>query len=83
MVTEAEIMTKYKALHDKLSIDYYQNQLLSKADFDHQHGNVWADMEGELIASGFRPLLSNSRLIEEIIDEIRDRIKRLEDRWET
>jgi len=54
MPTEAEIKAKYKKLHDDLTERYYQRHELSKEEFDAQHGKIWADMEAELKASGFK-----------------------------
>ncbi len=55
MLTEAEIRAKYKKLHDELSDAYYAGTSeLTKEEFDIQHGQIWADMEAELIAAGYR-----------------------------
>lgn len=77
-MTEAEIKDKYKALHDKLSEDYYQKHELSKEDFDTQHGKIWSDMEAELIAGSFiRPPVPPRDLAAEI-DDLKARIVSLE-----
>ncbi len=52
-MTAEEIRAKYKELHDTLSESYYQRHELSKEDFDVQHGQIWTDMEAELLAEGF------------------------------
>lgn len=54
-MTEAEIRAYWKDLHDTLSADYYDGTSgLSKEEFDTQHGQIWADMEAELIAEGYK-----------------------------
>lgn len=53
MVTEAEIKTKHKEIHDSLTKDYCKNHLMSKEEFDYLHGQNWNDMEAELLAKGY------------------------------
>jgi len=54
MPTEAEIRDNYKDQHDVLTKSYYEGTSgLSKAQFDQQHAQVWADMETELLAGGY------------------------------
>lgn len=55
MPTEAEIKAKYSLLHDELSDSYYLRHELTKEEFDLQHGNLWINMETELIAEGYLP----------------------------
>jgi len=53
MTPAAEIRATYKALHDELSESYYAGTSgLTKEEFDTQHGQIWANMEAELIAEG-------------------------------
>jgi len=55
MASEAEIRASYKLQHDELSADYYAGTSgLTKEEFDTQHGQIWNDMESELIAEGYR-----------------------------
>ena len=53
MPCEAELKVKYIILHDDLSAEYYDKREMSKADFDSQHAQIWADMKAELIAEGY------------------------------
>jgi hypothetical protein len=79
MVTEAQIKAKYKAWHDTLSESYYDGTSgLSKEDFDHQHGNVWADMDSELIAEGFKAPAIPPRDLAVELDELKARVGKLE-----
>jgi hypothetical protein len=54
MPSEAKIKARYKALHDKLGVRYYEKHELTKEEFDAQHGKIWNDMEAELITEGYR-----------------------------
>lgn len=54
MASEPEIRAKYKTLHDDLSERYYQRHELTKEQFDTQHGQIWADMDAELIDAGYK-----------------------------
>ena len=79
MQTEAEIIAKYKALHDTLSESYYGGTRgLSKEEFDAQHGQIWNDMEAELIAAGYRQPPAPVRDLLAEIDALDQRIKDLE-----
>ncbi len=52
-MTEKDIRDKYRKLHDDLSASYYDGKSgLTKEEFDAQHGQIWSDMEAELIAEG-------------------------------
>lgn len=52
-MTEKEIKTHYKALHDDLSYRFYTLHEMPKEDFDQQHGGIWQAMEQELIEAGY------------------------------
>lgn len=55
MATEKEIKANYKNQHDELSASYYGgNSGLTKEQFEQQHGQIWADMDAELIAEGLK-----------------------------
>jgi len=55
-MTEEEIRSKYKKLHNKLSESYYAgNSGLTKEEFDTQHGKIWNDMGAELLEGGLIP----------------------------
>lgn len=58
---EIEIVARAKMLHEQLTEAYYERKLLTKWDFDQQHGHIWGNMEAELIAGGFRPALVDFR----------------------
>ncbi|GAI40765.1 unnamed protein product [marine sediment metagenome] len=78
-MTEAEIIAKYKALHDTLSERYYGGTRdLSKEQFDAQHGKIWSDLEAELIAAGYRQPPEPVRDLPTEIDDLDRRIKDLE-----
>ena len=75
-MTENEIGDKYKALHDNLSKSYYSGQSdLTKEAFDAQHGQVWVDMEAELIAEGYRKPPEPVRDLEKEIDELKAKVE--------
>ena len=79
MPTEKEIKSKYQKLHDKLSSSFYAGTSgLTKEQFDLQHGQIWADMEAELIAGGFITPPTPPRDLEAEIDAIKARIEKLE-----
>jgi len=76
-MTEQDIKIKYKKLHDDLSKIYYNQEpagQLSKEDFDSSHGEVWANMEAELIAEGYKTLPEPPRDLIAEIDELKARI---------
>ena len=55
-MSEKEIRSFYKNVHNKLSESYYAGKSgLTKEEFDTQHGKVWADMEAELLEGGLIP----------------------------
>ena len=71
-MSESDIKTNHKNLHDSISEDYYKNKLMSKEDFDYYHGQNWADMEDELIAGGYKKLPEPPRDLGAEIDELRE-----------
>lgn len=72
MPTEAEIKAKYKNLHDDLSKSYYGGTSgLTKEEFDAQHGQIWADMEAELIAGGYLTLPEPVRDLAKELDTLK------------
>jgi len=78
-MTEEEIKTKYKGLHDELSNGYYSGTSgLTKEEFDLQHGKIWNDMEAELIAEGYRQPPEPVRDLATEIDELKVKIEILE-----
>ena len=80
-MTEQEIKIKYKKLHDDLSKIYYKQEpagQLSKEDFDNSHGQIWADLEAELIAEGYRTISEPPRDLIAEIDELKEKVKDLE-----
>ena len=79
MLSEPEIIAKYKALHDTLSESYYGGTRgLSKDEFDAQHGKIWSDMEAKLIDAGYRQPPEPVRDLPAEIDDLDRRIKDLE-----
>ena len=72
MPIEKEIKTKYKELHDLLSESYYNFHNISKEAFDAQHGQIWADMETELIVEGYLTTPEPPRDLLAEIDELRN-----------
>jgi len=74
-MTVEQIKTRYKELHDLLSESYYNFHNISKEEFDLQHGKVWADMDAELIAGGYKqPPIPPRDLVAEI-DDLRARFE--------
>ena len=75
-MTEQEIRDRYKKQHDLLSERYYEKHELSKTEFDHRHGNIWADLESELIAKGFKtppiPVRDLAVELDQVIIKVRD-----------
>ena len=73
-MAEKEIKTQYKELHDLLSESYYNFHNISKEEFDLQHGQIWDDMEAELIAEGYikipEPVMDYKAEILKLQDEI-------------
>ena len=54
MPTREEIRQDYLAQHDALEAQYYtETPTLTKAEFDAQHGQLWADHHAELIQYGY------------------------------
>lgn len=78
MITEKEIKTKYKIQHDKLSEDYYKKHLLSKEDFDQQHGQLFADLETELITEGYLNIPEPPRDLAHEIEVLKERVTLIE-----
>jgi len=77
MDTVATIRIKYLALHRALSIRYYRAHQLSKEEFDAQHGQLWNDMDAELLAAGYPSPLQPPRDLEAEIDDLKDRLQQL------
>ena len=77
-MSKDEIVTKYKELHDLLTESFYNFHNLSKNEFDLQHGQIWVDMENELIAKGYLKPPESTRNLEIEIDELKARLKKLE-----
>ena len=78
-MTEKEIKEAYKNQHDTLSEDYYSGTSgLTKEQFDQQHGQVWKDMETELIAEGYLTPPKPERDLEVEVDELKIKVEALE-----
>lgn len=77
MPTEQGIKAKYKELHGLLSESYYNFHNITKEEFDTQHGQIWIDMEAELIANGFIKLPEPARDPLTEIDELKEEIVKL------
>ncbi len=77
-MTEKEIISKYKALHDTLSESYYNFHNLSQEAFDTQHGKIWNDMKVELIAEGYLTPPEPPRNLEAEVDELKAKVSKLE-----
>lgn len=81
MKTEQEIRQEFKDLHDVLSEDYYAGvSELNKAQFDAQHGKIWADLETALQDAGYRPPVMPNRDALAEMDALDARLKALEAR---
>lgn len=78
-MTEAKIKAKYLALHNELTEAYYSGKSdLTKEEFDIQHGKIWNDMRGELIAGGFLVIPPPVRDLEIEVDELKTKIQMIE-----
>lgn len=78
-MTEKEIRDNAKQAHDTLSESYYSGKSnLTKEQFDLQHGQVWSDMEAELIAGGYLTIPLPSRDLAKEIDDLKARMGKLE-----
>jgi hypothetical protein len=53
MPTKAEILQKYKDIHDNLTKQFYTDKAIDKATFAAEHEKCWKDMEAELLANGY------------------------------
>jgi len=81
MTTEAGIKAKYKTLHDELSEGYYSGtRVLSKEQFDLQHGKIWTDMKVELITEGYLTPPKPPRDLAAAIDRLEARLRKLEEK---
>ena len=74
MLTEKEIKTNYKELHDLLSESYYSFHNISKEEFDIQHSQIWANMKAELIAEGHLTIPEPPRDLAKEIDKLKARL---------
>lgn len=72
--TRQEIVAWYLKIHNDLSEAYYNQHLMTKEQFEHAHGDNWADMDSELIAKGFKEPPKES-----FSDEVRRRLSALEE----
>ena len=80
-MTGNKIRAKYKVLHDTLSEAYYGGTSgLSKEKFDTLHGQVWKNMEDELISEGHLTIPEPPRDLVAEIDDLTAKIKVLESR---
>ena len=79
MLTGKEIKASYKQLHDLLSESYYNFHNISKEEFDTQHGQIWANMEAELIAEGLITIPEPPRNLAAEIDELRTEVGKLKE----
>ena len=78
-MTEAEVKTYYKALHDDLSESYYAGTSgLTKEQFDYEHAKIWDDMQKELILEGYIIVGEPAMDIPKEINEIKGRLNILE-----
>ena len=79
MITEKQIKTIFKQLHDDLSDIYYDGTMgLTKEEFDQQHGMMWGIMEEELIAEGYLTIPEPPRDLAAEMTNLEQRVKMLE-----
>ncbi len=77
-MTEKKIKVTYKRLHDDLSEIYYDGTMgITKEDFDLQHGQIWSDMEAELIDKGYLAPPKPPRDLLAELDELKNRVTQL------
>ncbi len=78
-MTEKAIKATYKRLHDDLSSIYYDGTMgVTKEDFDLHHGQVWANMEAELVDKGYLILPEPPRNLIAELDDLKARLVKLE-----
>lgn len=73
------IIATFKAQHDILTIDYYTGVSgLTKEQFDQEHGQIWQDLDNELVASGFKQLPGPALDVGKELLRLKVRIDKLE-----
>ena len=78
-MSEKSIKTTYKRLHDDLSIIYYDGNMgITKEDFDLHHGQIWDNMEAELVDKGYLVLPEPPRNLISELDDLKARLAKLE-----
>jgi len=51
--TKAEILEKYRLIHEDLTRQFYVEKSIDKVTFETQHNKCWSDMQQELLANGY------------------------------
>lgn len=59
MPTKAEILAKYKAIHDSVTKQFYKDKIIDKASFEAQHEQCWKDMQTEMLENGYMKRIYN------------------------
>ena len=72
-----DITEDYKKRHAELTGDYYAG-VLTKEEFDEQHGQLWIDYEEELVKVGILKPTPEHTDIEADIADLKRRVKELE-----
>jgi len=80
-MTEEEIVQDHVENHRYLEKLYYHRGDISKDTFDRLHGENWKKLEEALILAGFRQIPIVPRDLAAEIDEIVERVKKLEQQW--
>jgi len=85
-MTKDEIIAKYKQQHYDLKMPFYGKKRTvgvtpeEQATFDLEHGQIWNNMEAELIAGGYIIIPEPPRDLEAEIDELKVKVKKLEEK---
>lgn len=79
MLSEKQIIAKWKKQHDILSEAYYAGTSgLTKEEFDSQHGAIWEMLESELIEAGYIQPREPARDLQAEIDSLKNQLATLD-----
>jgi len=74
MVTEIELKGNYLRQHTDLEILYYDFGAMDKETFDSQHGQLWNNLDADMIAAGFKEPPVPPRDLAKEIDELKAKV---------
>ena len=76
--TKDEIIAEHVKIHEELEVRYYKEGSLAKEEFDLFHGENWNNLEASLILHGFLEPRGIIRHLDEELDELKERVRKLE-----